>query len=102
MTVLLSRERSELLTPEGRSALRQAEDIGNRPSVTAYHGDFEGDRMQASSAVEVFFARPPGSETNAWGARQGKPRELASLFNPYWQVRLVDPTSSNPSSGAKP
>jgi hypothetical protein len=90
LTVLLSRERGDLAIPEGRSAVRQAEDAAKRVSVTAYHGDFASGRMAASAAAEVFFARPPASEDNAWGARAGKPQELASLFNPYWQVRLVD------------
>jgi hypothetical protein len=99
LTVLLSRDSTQLATPEGRSAIRQAEDAGNRPSVTSYHGDFAGGRMQASAAAEVFFARPPGGEDNVWGARNGKPRELASLFNPYWQTRLVDP---NGAAGGKP
>ena len=50
--------------------------------------------MMASAAVEVWFARPPGSVDNAWGSAQGKPVELASLFNPYWQVRLIDPATA--------
>jgi hypothetical protein len=98
LAVLLTRERGDLRTPEGRSAVRQGEDAQGRISISAHHADFEDGRMTASAAAEVFFARPPGSEDNAWGARSGKPRELASLFNPYWQVRLVDPNTI----GARP
>jgi hypothetical protein len=97
LTVMLTRERGDLATPEGRSAIRQSEDAAGR--ISAYHGDLEDGRMAARAAAEVFFARPPGSEDNAWGARSGKPRELASLFNPYWQVRLVDP---NAAAGGRP
>ncbi|MBK4733739.1 pilus assembly protein TadG-related protein [Noviherbaspirillum pedocola] len=99
LTVTLSRERGDLAIPEGRSVIRQAEDTPGRVSVTAYHGDFASGRMAASAAAEVFFARPPDSADNAWGERFGKPRELASLFNPYWQVRLID---ARDSGGGKP
>lgn len=41
--------------------------------------------LWALSAAEVYFRRPP----------EAAPRtEYASLFNPYWQVRLIAPTAA--------
>lgn len=40
-------------------------------------------RMWALSAAEVHFRRPPGAPART---------EYASLFNPYWQARLVAPS----------
>ena len=59
--------------------------------MTAYQSALDGGKMTATAAVEVWFARPPDSADNDWGQAQGQPRELPSLFNPYWQVRLTDP-----------
>lgn len=42
-----------------------------------------GDVYSAVSAGEVYFERPT--------ERTDKHREYASLFNPYWDVRLVNP-----------
>lgn len=93
LQVKLTRRRDQLATPEGRSSIRQAPDpAGARPNITAYQSRLEGGEMMASAAVEVWFERPPGSETNTWGAARGKPSELPSLFNPYWQARLLDPS----------
>jgi hypothetical protein len=42
-------------------------------------------RLWAMSAAEVYFQRPVNAPTRI---------EYASLFNPYWQVRLVAPTAA--------
>jgi hypothetical protein len=92
LKVSVTRARDQIATPEGRSAVMQAEDpAGTRRNVTAYRSALDGGKMTATAAVEVWFARPPDSAANAWGQAQGTPRELPSLFNPYWQVRLTDP-----------
>lgn len=101
LQVKLTRKRDQLATPEGRSAIRQAPDpVGARPNVTAYQSNLPGGEMTASAAVEVWFERPPGSVNNTWGSARGKPSELASLFNPYWQVRLLDPSLLATVAGA--
>lgn len=85
VSVRLVRDRAELRTSDGRSELRP----GAR--VNAYESDLAGGVMAAVSSAQVYFARPPEHSTNSWGARQaGRSEELASLFNPFWQVRLVD------------
>jgi len=40
-------------------------------------------RMWALSSAEVYFRRPPGAPQRT---------EYASLFNPYWQARLAEPS----------
>lgn len=101
LQVKLTRQRDQLATPEGRSAIRQAPDpAGARPNVTAYQSNLSGGEMTASAAVEVWFERPPGSVSNTWGSARGKPSELPSLFNPYWQVRLLDPSLLATAAGA--
>jgi hypothetical protein len=101
LQVKLTRKRDQLATPEGRSAVRQAPDpAGARRNVTAYQSDLSAGEMTASAAVEVWFERPPGSVNNTWGSGRGKPSELPSLFNPYWQVRLLDPSLLATAAGA--
>lgn len=46
-----------------------------------------GDEMAALARAEVFFARPQPR-------RDGK-AELPSLYSPFWQVRLVNPTPAD-------
>jgi hypothetical protein len=92
LRVKLTRPRHQVATPEGRSAVRQAPDrTGTRRNVSAYQSGYANGEMAATAAVDVWFSRPPDSADNAWGKSLGRPRELPSLFNPYWQVRLTDP-----------
>ncbi|WP_158543470.1 pilus assembly protein TadG-related protein [Dyella solisilvae] len=44
-----------------------------------------GDKLRAVASAQVYFARP-----RTLFARADGKRELANLFSPYWQVRLVD------------
>lgn len=46
---------------------------------------FAGNRVWAMSVGEVYFRRPPGTPERI---------EYASLYNPYWQVRLAEPTAA--------
>lgn len=46
-----------------------------------------GNRIASLSRAEVFFLRPE--------ARPDGRRELASLYSPYWQARLVAPTMAD-------
>ena len=46
-----------------------------------------GGRIGSLSRAEVFFSRPE--------ARPDGRRELASLYSPYWQSRLVAPTTAD-------
>lgn len=49
------------------------------------------DQMRAVGVAEVYFRRPPGTGRNG---------ELASLYNPYWQVRLATATRAEKTVAA--
>jgi hypothetical protein len=77
--VRVSRARGDLRTTDGGSGQIRTQ-AGSR--IGSYNSTLAADEMDAISTVEVYFERPPGSPLNS-----GR-RELGSLFNPYWQVRL--------------
>lgn len=72
--IRLTRDKDQAKTSEGRS--------GVKPSgrLDLSHGDEAKNVMAALSTSEVFFDRPV--------ARGDGKKELASTFNPFWQVRL--------------
>ncbi len=87
VAIRVVRDRDQFATSDARSGIPAADRLNRYPSDTA------GDEMAAVSASRVYFARPPGSPVNIFGLRRtGNPdiQEIGSLFNPYWQVRLVD------------
>ncbi len=93
--IRLRREKSQTATSEARSAIRPSARVNAYQATPA-----GGQELVAVSASEVFFQRTGPDETCSDGKRMGrdncygrnslgKARELASLFNPYWQVHLV-------------
>jgi hypothetical protein len=50
--------------------------------------NFAANRMSALGKAEVYFQRPYPSLYNAGRVEYG------NLFNPYWQVRLIEPDRS--------
>jgi hypothetical protein len=79
-TLRLTRPRNQLRTTAGAA----------RPKSAGRLATFDnpaGDVMAAVAASEVFFRRPE--------PRQDGKEELASLFNPYWQVHLTMPSTSS-------
>ena len=52
-------------------------------SLNLYEGEHASDESAAIARVEVYFERPTKNASAA-----GK-TEIGSLFNPYWQTRLV-------------
>jgi hypothetical protein len=85
-SVRLSRARSELRTSDGASEISGTPDS----RINAYQSQLAKGEMVAVASSEVFFERPLAQRRNRYGASQGRPLELPSLFNPYWQVRLID------------
>ena len=78
------RDKSQTLTSEGRSAI-----VGT-PRLNAYRAQpAGGSELVAVSASEVFFEREGDVKDNTYGSGLGKPREIGSLFNPFWQVHLI-------------
>lgn len=84
-SVRLSRARSELRTSDGASEISGTPDS----RINAYQSQVAQGEMVAVATSEVFFERPLAQRQNRYGASQGLPLELPSLFNPYWQVRLI-------------
>lgn len=99
--VRLTRSKANLRTTDGTTG-----QIHTRADsrIGAYESAVAGGEMAAVSGSEVFFERPPSQADNLFGARTGRPRELGSLFNPYWQVRLasVDPRGEWLRQGVTP
>ena len=73
--VVLTRAKAEIRSSDGASTVRP----GGRLAI--YQNQLASDRLTAVATSEVFFQRPQ--------ARADGKTELASLFNPYWQVHLI-------------
>jgi hypothetical protein len=73
--VLLTRAKADVRTSDGASTIRP----GGRLAI--YRDKLASARLSAIGTSEVFFQRPQ--------ARADGKSELASLFNPYWQVHLI-------------
>jgi len=89
--VRLLRPTDQTLTSEARSDIKNSGSgtvLGQ--TLNAYEAQpAGGDDFVAVSASEVFFSREGEAKDNVYGSGIGKPREIGSLFNPYWQVRLI-------------
>jgi len=83
--VRLTRAQANLATSDEASQVRTRANGALLPFDTAPAGGV----MAAVATAEVYFARPPAAGVNRLGQSLGRARELGSLFNPYWQVRLV-------------
>lgn len=89
MAVRVAKPQSRLRTADGAGPWLAAPD--NR--LQGYHTASADQVWVAVSAVQVFFQRPPEHPHNTVGMQRGTPSEVGSLFNPYWQSRLVDATA---------
>jgi Putative Flp pilus-assembly TadE/G-like len=63
--------------------VRTADAIGASHGRLAMPVGFAGGKISAVSAAEIYFRRPAEAPDKI---------EYASLYNPFWQVRLVNPT----------
>jgi len=77
--IRLTRSKSQTRTSEGTSTIRPA------GRLQLNQATLSSDVLSAVATSEVFF--------NRFEARSDGKTELASLFNPYWQVHLI-PTSA--------
>jgi hypothetical protein len=83
-SVRLRRDKSQTVTSEGRS------DIKPTPRLNTYAAKpAGGNELVAVSTAENYFQRDGDAKDNVYGSSIGKPQEIGSLFNPYWQVHLV-------------
>ncbi len=90
--VRLTRNAASTRTSTGTSVIASTSRLNN------FQNNFADGVMTAIAVGEVFFERPltvpndPGQGNyNQYAERNGSPdkREIGSLFNPYWQVRLA-------------
>ena len=81
VSIRVSKPRHALRTSGGNSIVRPEGRLQQFGSIPP------GDEMAALSRAEVFFDRPQ--------LRKDGKTEYASLYNPYWQVRLVSPTNGD-------
>lgn len=79
LTILVEKARAALQTSGNALQARQ------EGRLDLYQGEPLAGRLAALSRVEVYFARPT--------PRADGRDELASLFNPFWEVRLVQPNA---------
>jgi hypothetical protein len=85
--IRLTRAKTEESTSAGRSQIKP------QGRFDLYQGGEAGDVLAAVATSEVFFLPPV--------ARAARRQELASLFNPYWQVRLVTNSSNDLDAALK-
>jgi hypothetical protein len=79
--IRLTRSKDQARTSEGRSLVKPT------GKLAKFDTHLSSDVLAAVSTSEVFFRRPTSQSDNA--------NELASLFNPFWQVRLVSTSSGD-------
>jgi hypothetical protein len=79
--IRLTRAADQTRTSQGRSPVKPS------GRLDKFDGKLASDVLAAVSTSEVFFRRPV--------ARSDIQTELASLFNPFWQVHLVSTSSTD-------
>jgi hypothetical protein len=77
----LTRAKNDARTSEGSSNVKPS------GRLARFDSNLASDVLAAVSTSEVFFQRP--------GPQSDGRTELASLFNPYWQVHLVATSSAD-------
>jgi hypothetical protein len=80
-SIRLTRAKNDARTSEGSSNVKPS------GRLARFDSNLASDVLAAVSTSEVFFRRP--------GPRNDGRTELASLFNPYWQVHLVATSSAD-------
>jgi hypothetical protein len=94
-TARLRRRVDQNRTSEAKSDIKNTPVLNPYQSATAKDVVSNKNVLSQISTSEVFFRRPPAEEKNVYGETVSKPVELGSLFNPYWQVRLVQPSEED-------
>ncbi len=98
-TVAVAKRKAEIRNNEHSSL-----NFMNTPNTTSRLGsadakaDYMNDQISAKSEAKVFFSRPAKNNQDFTGTRlfrEDDHKEIASLYNPYWQVRLKN-VETNP------
>lgn len=88
--IRLRRDKSQTVTSDARSKIKPSPHLNPFTAKPAKDVVTSSEVYVAVGASEVYFERPFDDQDNRYGSSLGKPREIGSLFNPYWQVRLWD------------
>jgi hypothetical protein len=80
-SIVLTRAKADIRSSDGASTIRPS------GRLAIYQNQLASDRLSAVATSEVFFRRPQ--------ARADGKTELASLFNPYWQVHLISTSAQD-------
>ncbi len=72
--------------------LRTANALGVGAGRLRLLESFAGDRLWAMAVGEAYFRRPPGAPERI---------EYASLYSPYWQARLAEPSDAQRAAAAR-
>lgn len=85
--VRVVRQKSEVRTSDGASQIKTTADS----RINGYNSNLAKSEMSAVSTTEVFFERPASYRENVYAQNKMPSRtmEIGSLFNPYWQVRMI-------------
>lgn len=78
------------------STIRTSSKLLTGSSIIRLDDQLAGDKMRAMASAHAYFYRPTsnsGMARSGWSRGDGK-TELANLFSPYWQARLIDTTPS--------
>ncbi len=73
------------------SAVRTANTLNLGTGRLRLFERFAGNRVWSLSSAEAYFRRPPGATARV---------EYASLYSPYWQARLVEPSTAERAAAA--
>jgi hypothetical protein len=74
-----------VLARKERTSLHTTSQLGFGTGRLQLNESLAGNRIWALAAAEVYFASPNDASSTV---------EYASLYSPYWQARLVEPTTS--------
>ncbi len=78
---------ASVMTSENANALNVGESVMWRNGAANHRANLHRNQMYSLSQAEVYFMRPEGR-------RDGR-REFPSLYNPYWQTRLAQPSRAS-------
>ncbi len=99
-TARVRRLATQARTSDGTSVIKNTSRLNPYKSDAAESSLTGKPEMTQIATSEVFFQRPPAERNNVFGTKSGKPNELGSLFNPYWQVRLATPSTTDMNMAA--
>ena len=80
---------------KGSASARTSGNAGIGASRLQLNDCYAGKEISKLAEAEVYFKHP---DTYAgYGSQFSRPEEIGSLFNPYWQARLIQPSATEKS-----